>query len=151
MSQSQPGGFSILMRAASLGARNPSALDRQIFRLNIFLQRFPYNTISHPVLLKQYWNNSDIAIAKEAVSLAPSCRYRKSGWLWTPGWLWTCYRNNVMSIMLVYLFSFSKIFLNILIGQCMNIINDYEFFAYFVTVHAFLCLLLKDTKNTLLK
>ena len=42
-----------------------------------------------------------------------------------------------MSIMLVYLFSFSKIFLNILIGQCMKIINDYEFFAYFVTVHAF--------------
>ena len=39
--------------------------------------------------------------------------------------------------MLVYLFSFSKIFLNILIGQCVNIINDYEFLAYFVTVHAF--------------
>ena len=63
--------------------------------------------------------------------------YRKSGWLWTPGWLWTCYRNNVMSITLVYLFSFSKIFLNVLIGQCMNIINDYEFLTYFVTVHTF--------------
>ena len=63
--------------------------------------------------------------------------YRKSGWLWTPGWLWTCYRNNVMSIALVYLFSFLQIFFNILLGQCMNIINDYEFRTYFVTVHAF--------------
>ena len=42
-----------------------------------------------------------------------------------------------MSIMLVYLFSFSKIFFNLLIGRCMNIINDYEFLAHFVTVHAF--------------
>ena len=73
--------------------------------------------------------------------------YRKSGWLWTPGWLWTCYRNNVMSITLVYLFSFSKIFLNVLIGQCMNIMNNYEFLTYFVTVHAF-CAFFWRTQKT---
>ena len=39
--------------------------------------------------------------------------------------------------MLVYLIIFSKILSDILVGQCMNVINDYEFLTYFVAMHAF--------------
>ena len=62
--------------------------------------------------------------------------YRKSGWLWT------CYIDYAR--LLVH---FVKNILNVLLGQCMNIINDYEFLTYFATVHAFRAFIWRTQKT----
>ena len=72
-------------------------------------------------------------------------RYRKSGWLWTPGWLWTSKEKSIFYFIISYYLNFPRLFSNILLRQYINIIND-SFACIICCLICFSCILLKYTK-----